>query len=294
MVGDILQIALQRNCDVLTFPLVLIQKQRHFLVTLFFKPMNSLVSETQMSERRNGFTLVEMLVVIAIMSILMTAGAIGIGGMGGKGVSSGVATAEALFSEARAMAVGKNLRTCVLVSKTMTNSPGDDLRRILIATEEIETNSANSNYGGAKDPTNPTPKWEIGIRGAVLPDQTFFSAVYSKKDYKGTAPIETILSSKLLNLKAAFAGEYYIYQFNSQGILSDPSIPNYDGQASFIIGNGTRNLSKSSTTAPPKVTSASKRDFGGFVIWRNGWASVFRNPDQMGSGLKSLAAGNKF
>ncbi|MEO8614335.1 MAG: prepilin-type N-terminal cleavage/methylation domain-containing protein [Luteolibacter sp.] len=256
--------------------------------------MNSFVSETQIKRRSTGFTLVEMLVVIAIMSILMTAGAIGIGGMGGKGVSSGVATSEALFSEARTTAIGKSMRTCVLVAKTLTNSPADDLRRILVATEESETDPTKSNFGQAKDPLNKNPKWELTSRGTVLPDQTFFSAKYSKKEYKAGAAINTILSSQLLNPKSAFAGEYYIYQFNPQGILTDPSATTYEGQASFIIGNGTRNLSKSSTTAPPKVTSASKRDFGGFVIWRNGWASVFRSPDQMGADIKSLASGTAF
>jgi prepilin-type N-terminal cleavage/methylation domain-containing protein len=48
--------------------------------------------------RKSAFTLVEMLVVIAIISILMTAGSIGLSGMGGKGVTSGVATSESLFA----------------------------------------------------------------------------------------------------------------------------------------------------------------------------------------------------
>jgi prepilin-type N-terminal cleavage/methylation domain-containing protein len=56
--------------------------------------------------RRPAFTLVELLVVIAIISILMTAGSIGLSGMGGKGVTSGVTTSEALFDEARTTAVG--------------------------------------------------------------------------------------------------------------------------------------------------------------------------------------------
>ena len=60
-----------------------------------------------------------MLVVIAIISILMTAGSIGLSGMGGKGVTSGVATAESLFDEARTTAVGRNLRACVLVAKSL-------------------------------------------------------------------------------------------------------------------------------------------------------------------------------
>jgi hypothetical protein len=44
----------------------------------------------------------------------------------------------------------------------------------------------------------------------------------------------------------------------------------------------------------PKVTASAKRDFGGFVVWRNGRTSVFRSPEQMGSDLKSLSTGDTF
>ena len=250
--------------------------------------MNSLVSETQMSERRNGFTLVEMLVVIAIMSILMTAGSIGLSGIGGKGVTSGVATSESLFDEARATAIGKNLRACVLVAKTLTNNPGDDLKRIIVAYEETETDATKPTFGQAKDPTNATPKWELSSRGAVLPDQTFFSNKLSKKDHaNGSGTIEVVSSTKFVTAKPALAGDYYIYQFNSQGICTTPG-------ASFIIGTGARSTSKASTASPPKVTANSKRDFGGFVVWRNGRTSVFRSPDQMGSDISTMTAGKDF
>ncbi len=243
---------------------------------------------------RVGFTLVEMLVVIAIMSILMTAGAIGLGGMGGKGVSSGVASAESLFDEARATAVGKNLRSCILVAKTLTNNKGDDLRRVIVAYEETDR-TAGINFGKAKNPTSLTPNWEISSRGVVLPDQTFFSKKYSKKDHAArTGDIEDISDSRIVDANGAalkatspYKGSYYIYEFNSEGICKTPG-------ASFVVGSGARNLSKSSTEQPPKVTSAGKRDFGGFVVWRNGRTSVFRSPEQVASEIKTLEAGKEF
>jgi prepilin-type N-terminal cleavage/methylation domain-containing protein len=224
-----------------------------------------------------AFTLVEMLVVIAIISILMTAGSIGLSGMGGKGVTSGVATAESLFDEARTTAVGRNLRACVLVAKTLTNSPSEDLRRIIVAYEEVDAD------GKAKAPTATDPNWIVSSRGTLLPDQTFFSEEFSRKNHdSGTGDIEEISSGKLLkaansSAKASvqFDGTYFIYQFNSQGICTTPG-------ASFIIGSGARNTTKPSTQAKPRVTAAGKRDFGGFVIWRNGRSSVFRSPEQMG------------
>jgi len=232
---------------------------------------------------RTAFTLVEMLVVIAIISILMTAGSIGLSGMGGKGVTSGVATAESLFDEARTTAVGRNLRACVLVAKSLANNPADDLRRIVVAYEETDPNT-----GLAKNPTSATPNWVLSSRGAVLPDQTFFSEKFSKKDHSGGGgTIQEISQSRIKDVKKAYEGSYYIYEFNAQGICATPG-------ASFIIGTGARNTTKSASSQPPRVTASAKRDFGGFVVWRNGRTSVFRSPDQMGSALKSLSSGETF
>jgi len=216
----------------------------------------------QSGTRLPAFTLVELLVVIAIISILMTAGSIGLSGMGGKGVTSGVSTAEALFDEARTTAVGRNLRTAVLVSKSLPNNPGNDLRRIVVATQNVDKDG------------NPVanPPWVLSSRGLVLPDQTFFSSKYSKKDHSGSGgDLDTIT---LTGAKKAYEGDYYIYEFNSQGICTTPG-------ASFIIGSGARPLTKPANSNPPRVTGSAKRDFGGFVVWRNGRTSVFRSPEQM-------------
>ena len=238
---------------------------------------------------KKAFTLVEMLVVIAIISILMTAGSIGLSGMGGKGVTSGVATAESLFDEARTTAVGRNIRACVLVAQTMTNNPGDDLRRMVVAYESVKAD------GTPADPTNANPIWVLSSRGAVLPDQTFFSSKFSKKNHtSGSGQPDTISDTAIrdaagsaLKATSPFKGSYFIYEFNSQGICKTPG-------ASFIIGTGSRPLSKSATAEPPRATAGAKRDFGGFVIWRNGRTSLFRSPEQMGSNVNSINSGDTF
>ena len=234
------------------------------------KPMNPVAQKHHSRRPILGFTLVEMLVVIAIMSILMTAGAIGLGGMGGKGVTSGVATAESLFDEARAIAVGQRTRARVMIAKDLTSNPQDNLRRIVIASEELDsagTPVANS--------------WILSSRGTLLPDQVFFSQNFSKKDQtkpgKDEVLFETLSGAKI---KSSFTGEYYFYEFNAEGICATPG-------ASFVLGSGSR----TTATGQPFVTSEGKRDFGGFVIWRNGRTSIFRSPEQIDGSIKDLTPG---
>ena len=254
-----------------------------------------------------AFSLVEMLVVIAIMSILMTAGSIGVSSMSGKGVSSGVATAEALFDEARTIAIGRNLRACVLIAKKLDNNSAEELRRILIA---VETTDAT---GLAVAPPTADPQWKLTSRGAVLPDQTFYSATLSQPDPTGTSKISMKDASLIVNSTAlrngsgaaitgtsGYVGEYFYYEFNPQGICkwsaaSAPANPS----PSFVIGAGGRVLSKHADDSPPFVTSSTKRDFGGFVVWRNGRTSVLRNPDQIATlypaaGFDSFKNGSTF
>lgn len=239
--------------------------------------MHSFVLNPNHLHQRRAFTLVEMLVVIAIMSVLMTAGAIGLGGIAGKGVSSGVSSAESLFDEARSMAVGQRVKTRVLVAKRLTNNPAENLRRMAVASF-IEKLDANGNVTSSN--------WELSSRGILLPDQVYFSQQFSREDQAGgTGSLPEMSSTALQGIKSAYAGTYFYYEFNAEGICSTPG-------ASLVIGTGSRSIK--TPTEQPRVTSAGKRDFGGFVVWRNGTTSLFRSPSQISASIQSLNTGAQF
>lgn len=204
-----------------------------------------------------GFSLVELLVVIVIMTVLMTMGAMGIRNLtGGKGTSTAVANVEAVFAEARAIAIGKGTSTRVLVDLKDINDQSNYRRRIAIAALDV-------------DPVTGLPKatWSMVSRGYTIPDGTFFSTVFSSKSGSGSVPVDT---TTLTFSKASDTGKYAIYEFNSQGICITPG-------ATFVVGSGTRPKGQE-----PLITGSAKRDFGGFAIWGNGETSTFRNPSQIG------------
>lgn len=252
-------------------------------------------SSSSQNHPKCGFTLIEVLVVIAIIAILLTVGAVGLGNISGKGVTSGVDSAEAIFDEARSLAVAEGVRTAVLVARELDNNSAEDRRRILVAKEQTNAD------GSPTSPNSATPNWVLTSRGSLLPEKTFYSEQFSYVDHQSASgDIATIESSQLVDAKSAFAGSYFIYQFSSQGIPWDPTVSptNHDGALSgmsFTIGSGTRQLNKPATTHPPRVTGSARRDFGGFVIWKNGRTSVFRSPDQINQTvMQGIKGGDPF
>lgn len=205
--------------------------------------------------------MIELLVVILIISLLLTLGAGVMRGItGGNNLTSAVATSEALFDEARAIAVGKGTTSYVLVD---INDPQDEdnyLRRLVVAYNEV-------------DPKTGEPmadKFAVSSRGLILPKGIYFSQKFSKKAKDADTGLEDFTLS---GAKELYNGKYLKYEFNSEGICLNAG-------ASFVIGSGARPLGEA-----PRVGKDGKRDFGGFVVWRNGRTSLFRDPEQVG--LKS-------
>jgi prepilin-type N-terminal cleavage/methylation domain-containing protein len=216
---------------------------------------------------RSGFSLVELLTVIAIISILMTVASVGLGNLtGGKGVATAVSTSEAVFEEARSLAVGKRTNAAVLVSVQDPSNPDTYLRRIVVAYKEIDP-VTNVQDGS----------WTLASRGATLPDKVFYSTDLSMRDHKsGSGGLPTITLS---TGKREYTGEYVIYEFNAEGICTTPG-------ASFVVGTGTRTAGGNDRR--PRVIGTAKMDFGGFVIFRNGNTAIFSDPRQITKGRTNI------
>ncbi len=219
-----------------------------------------------------GFTLIELLAVVAIIAILMTMGMVGVKNLAaGKSTVAAVASAEALFEEARLTAVSKATTARVLVD---VSDPSDKdrenyLRRLAVA------------YRYVDETGNATDTWILANRGYIMPQGVYFSRELSKTDHAngGSKFDKTAMDLYAVGRDPAQAPqklgtnwsgrEYIVYEFNSEGICTTPG-------ASFIVGAGAR----PANAEQPRVTGAAKRDFGGFVVWRNGRVSLFRSTEQ--------------
>ena len=220
-----------------------------------------------------GFSLVEILVVILIISILMTAGVMGLKNLSvGKGTSSAIATCESLFNEARTVAISKRCNSRLMVDIDDVDSD-NYLRRVVIAHEYIDPNT------GIVDPDT----WILSSRAYFIPNGTFYSQKYSKLRDESYIP-ERVMDLFALDpngLKAKnlsqYNGRYAYYEFNAEGIPSlTPDKKDFIG-ASFIIGGGIRPKGQE-----PRFIRDAEKDMAGFVIWRNGRTSTYRSPEHMG------------
>lgn len=216
--------------------------------------------------RANGFSLLELLVVISLIAVLMTVGSFGIKNFSkASGVSSGVPIAQGVFAQARALAIEKGTDTRVLVhfyNNTLRLNRERMLRYMVVQYFGDPNNTPS-------DPSDD--EWVTASKGVKLPEGVFYSVSLSNR---GDAPNTTQSSG---NLPGGAVQNCRTYEFNSQGIITQPE-PDGNDVPRFVIRAGSLAPGQ---TEPTAVSGAGERNVGGFVIWRNGRTSVFRHPDQV-------------
>ena len=222
---------------------------------------------------KRGFTLIEMIVVMAIIATLATVGSFGIKSFTkSQGVSTAVPIAEGAMSLAKNAAMHRPSRARLLIHAT--NDPAVTLHRERYLRYMI---IQTLNYG--PNDNNDTPSnvsvaggddfWEFTSRGIFLPDKAWFIPSLSNQVGHEIPVLENVI------LPGNSSSRCYYYEFNSHGILTNPLVGVKAPR--FIISGGSM---------PPgsvePIRQADDKNVGGFVIWKKGNTSTIKHPDQIG------------
>lgn len=230
------------------------------------------LSSRRVGGARRGFTLIELIAVIAVIAILMGIGATTLKNVTtARGVGTGVPLAENVFDEAQAVAKGRGIDAFVVIyADTKVSDP--DMQQKLFRYMGVATAREARDSSGNPDPSADSELRLIG-RGTELPAGVFFNAKASG--------LPATPNGKAFIPGVAGESDCYVYRFNSEGILVEPTTGGASGpQAKFVIQSGVMRPGDTQPRALPK----SKRDIGGFAIWRSGQTSIFRHPDQIMTG----------
>ena len=218
---------------------------------------------------RRGFTMVEVLTVVAVMAILMSVVAVGIQNIDrGQATTSALAVSEAVFDEARSAAVGRGARARVLIHNNLNDQDEDDrnryLRYLAVAVHDAELD-----------------EWQLVSRGTQMPAGVYFDPELSEQASSSLPGIGT-WGTTTIRLPGRDRGtkSCYYYEFNGEGICIDGGEnatevdPEVLPGAAFVLVGGAR----PSGRAKPIMQGKNRT---GFVVWRNGRTALYRSPDQI-------------
>lgn len=212
-----------------------------------------------------GFTLVELLVVLVIISILMGLGATVMrNATTAQGVGTAVPIAEGIFNQARTMAQssGRHTRVIIPISADGDNH-SKNFRYLGIVQQRLDSNGEPA-FSGDDAPVFGT---RLSGRGKLLPAKTFFNANLS-------FPIQE--DSYQIPGDSASVSCYY-YEFNTEGYLVDGKNQSDRPAGSIVIQSGRM----SPKDSQPRALSSDSRDAGGFAIWKRGNTTKYRSVDQI-------------
>lgn len=213
-----------------------------------------------------GFTMVEILTVVAVMAVLMSVAAIGIQKLDrGQATTTALAISQAVFAEARSVAVGRGTRARVYIHGEMNDQDEEDQQRYLryLIVAVLEDGKEND--------------FEVVSRGTTLPNGVYFDPDASKDASSSVTGIGTWGRGEVdLPGSGSNVRNCYYYEFNGEGICVDGSKDGADPGAAYVLIGGVRQRD----AEKPKMMGNNQT---GFVVWRNGQTAIYRNPDQIGN-----------
>jgi prepilin-type N-terminal cleavage/methylation domain-containing protein len=211
---------------------------------------------------RRGFTLLELLAVMAIIAILITLGAVGISKLGqGQSVTAGLSLAESLLQQARTQAMNQNAPARVIIHGQMQDTDQierDRYRRLMMIV-----------YRETDQEGRILPGWKRLGSPVFLPQGVYFAGEISRINMRGGGGPLPMEPHQLSNIPGDTRNCYF-YEFNGQGVCTTPG-------AGFVVESGTR---------PPgqfRPLLGGRRDMGGFVVLKTGATTYIRDIEQLGA-----------
>ena len=208
-----------------------------------------------MHSRRVGFTLVELLAVIGLITLIAGAFGYALLTIGAGSVEGAQRLAAGVFSAARQQAVLRGNDTRVVIHAD-PNDPDRYLRQMGVVYNVSE-------FG-------ESPQWVAATPGEVLPGGVYFVPGVALNN--GTATPETMrLDFPSAEPQAGSSGDlYYFFTYDNLGHFTEPG-------AQFVLEPGRLEPNGASFDVVPELADGAGREqtWGGFLLLRLGGLLIF-------------------